>query len=278
MFLFSLLFPIGLYSFSFFEEKPASETSVSKPIIIEPIVIPSSVKEESNAEILNKLKEVTKEVFKNAEPSEDEVAEEVLGTLKVLAKSRTLEEEKNRLKRERIRKKKLAEKRERIRKKKLAEKRERIRKKKLAEKRERIRKKKLAEKRERIRKKKLAQKRERIRKKKLAEKRERIRKKKLAEKRERIRKKKLAEKRESRKKTILLGVQPSMYTLSKEQEKGYQHLEVVSQSQPFVLEREGKVKNPKQYQGTQKEVEFDALPWVETLGVVKVSKPFLKPQ
>lgn len=50
-FLSILLFTTTLYSFSIF-----SKNEESKPIIIKPITIPKSVKEEDNNEILEKLK------------------------------------------------------------------------------------------------------------------------------------------------------------------------------------------------------------------------------
>jgi len=119
-FLFALFVAIGLYSFYFFQEKKIfSDFSLSEPIHIEPIVIPDSVKEDSNSEILEKLKLATKEVFKNAQPSEDEIAQEVLVTLKALLiknredkrkKQKELLIEKEHKKREELKKKALARK------------------------------------------------------------------------------------------------------------------------------------------------------------------------
>jgi hypothetical protein len=269
-FLLSLLFPIGLYSFSLFEEKPSSETSVSKPIIIEPIVIPNSVKEESNAEIIEKLKEATKEVFENAEPSEDEVAKEVLIALKALLKSR--EENKQRMLDEKIKREKQKE---------LLQQKEREKRKKLERKRERA-KKKLLKQKELARKKEQA-KRKLAKEKASAKRKELARKKRLEEKRKLEKKKSLSLapkiipiKVRTLKEGIVLGEQHDIHTLSKDKERSFHHLEVVSESKPFVLEERPKIKNPKQYQGSQNRVKFDELPWVETLGVINVSKPYLK--
>ena len=278
MFLLALFIPIGLYSFSLFEEKPSSEVFVSKPIIIEPIVIPNSVKEESNAEILEKLKVATKEVFENAEPSEDEVAEEVLVALKALIKSR--EDKKQRVIDEKIKREKqkeLLRQKEREKKENLERERERVKKKLLKQKE-------LARKKEQA-KRKLAKERAYAKKKELA------RKKKLQEKRRLVRKRELEKKKalslapqiiparvKTVKEGIVLGEQQDVHTLSKDKERRFQHLEVVSESKTFVLEEKPKIKNPKQYQGSQNKVKFDELPWVETLGVVNVTKPFLKHQ
>ena len=277
-FLLSLLFPIGLYSFSLFDEKTSSETTVSKPIIIEPIVIPISVKEESNAEILEKLKVATKEVFKNAEPSEDEVAEEVLVALKALLKSR--EDKKQRVIDEKIKREKHKE----LLRTKEREKRERIERQRERAKKKLLKQKELARKKEQA-KRKLAKEKASAKKKELARKKRLEEKRRLVKKRELEKKKalslvpKITPKRvKTVKEGIVLGEQQDVHTLSKEKESRFQHLEVVSESKTFVLEEKPKIKNPKQYQGSQNRVEFDELPWVKTLGVVNVSKPFLKHQ
>jgi len=75
---------------------------------------------------------------------------------------------------------------------------------------------------------------------------------------------------------ILLGVQPNLYILSKEEQKKFKHLETVSKSKIFVLEDNLEIKNPQKYCEIEKEIEFEKLPFVETLGVVAVSKPFVK--
>jgi len=265
-FLLALLVPIGLSSFSLFDEKSSSETSVSKPIFIEPIVIPKSVKEESNAEILEKLKVATRETFKNAEPSEEEVAVEVLSQLRALAKSRerekqrVLEEEKKReKKRELLRKKELAKKKRLQREKEIAKKKRLQRKKEVAKRKE------LQRKKERAIKRKLQQKRV------LAKKRELEKKKVLVHA-----KKKIQVEVRTVRKGVVLGEHQDLHTLSKERERTFQNLEVVSESQPFTLEERANIRNPKKYQGVQKELKFDELPWVEPLGVVSVSTPFLK--
>ena len=276
-FLLALFIPIGLYSFSLFQEKASSEVSVSKPIMIEPIVIPNSVKEESNAEILEKLKVATKEVFENAEPSEDEVAEEVLIVLKALIKSREDKEQRvldEKIKRENQKKfllQKEREKRERLERKRERAKKKLLKQKALARKKEQA-KRKLAKKRAYAKKKELA------RKKKLQEKRRLVKKRKLEKKALSFSSKTKSTKIKTVKKDILLGVQQGIYTLSKEKERSFQNLAVVSKSKTFVLEERPKIKNPKQYQGSQPKVNFDELPWVETLGVINVSKPFLKHQ
>ena len=276
-FLFALFLPIGLYPFSLFSDKPSTEERVSKPIIIEPIVIPPSVKEESNIEILEKLKVATQEAFEHSEPSEDEVAKEVLARLTVLVKSR--EREQQRVIEEEKRGKKLKElkrKREQKKRKARLEKREREKRKRLAQEKARAKKRAYA-KREEAKRKALA------RKKRLEAKRRLERKRKLAQKRELEKKKALAlasKKASMRVRTvnkgIVLGEQHDIHTLSKEKERTFHNLEVVSQSKPFVLEERPNIKNPKPYKGVEKEVPFDALPWVESLGIVTVSKPFVK--
>lgn len=284
-FLFALFLPIGLYSFSFFSDKSSSEETVSKPTIIEPIVIPHSVKEESSAEILAKLKVATKEVFENTEPSEEEVAKEVLASLRALVKSR--EREKQRLLKEENKRKKLKELK---RKKEQEKKKERLRKREREKRKRLIREKELAKKKAYLKRKEQAKRKELARKKRVEEKRRLERQRRVAKKRELLKKRKLEKKKalalaskkastqlRTVKKGIVLGEQHDIHTLSKDKERTFHNLEVVSESKLFTLEEKPKIKNPKQYQGTQKEVEFDALPWVETLGVVKVSKPFLKP-
>ena len=277
-FLFALFLPIGLYPFSLFSDKTSAEETVSKPIIIEPIVIPPSVKEESNAEILAKLKIATKEAFEHIEPSEDEVAKEVLARLTALVKSRereeqrVIEEEKKRKELIELKRKKEQEKRKaRLRK------REREKKKRLLREKELAKKRAYAKKQEQIKRKALA------RKKRLEAKRRLERKRRLAKKRELEKKKALAlaSKKASMemrtvKKGIVLGEQQGIYTLPKDKERTFHQLEVISKSKPFTLEERPNIKNPKPYKGVEKEVPFDELPWAETLGVLTVSKPFLK--
>jgi len=276
MFLLALFIPIGLCSFSLFEEKESSEIAVSKPIIIEPIVIPNSVKEESNAEILEKLKVATKEVFKNAEPSEEEVAEKVLVALKALMKSR--EDEKQRVIDEKIKhekQKKLLRQKEREKREKLERKRERA-KKKLLKQKEFVRKK---EQKKLLKERAYAKKKELARKKKLQEKRRLVKKRELEKKKALSLAPQITHARvKTVKEGVLLGEQQDIYTLSKEEEKNFHNLEVVSKSKTFTLEDTPTIKSPKQYQGVQNKVKFDELPWVDTLGVINVSKPFLKHQ
>ena len=229
IFILTIFISIVLSFFSFFEEKISSEVPVSKPIIIEPIVIPKSVKEESNDEILEKLKLVTKEAFENAEPSEDEVAKEVLLILKSFVKVIESEKEKT-----------------------------------LLEKRKEI-----------TRKKKLLKVKELARKKKLAKE------KRLKKKIELKKKKALPVAMKISpvivKDAVVLEEEQDIYTFSKEEEENFNNLEVVSQSTTFTLEETPKIKNPKQYHDVQQEVNLEELPLVETLGVINVSKPFLKP-
>jgi len=277
IFLLALFIPIGVCSFSLFEEKESSKISVSKPIIIEPIVIPNSVKEESNAEILKKLKVATKEVFENAEPSEEEVAEKVLVALKALMKSR--EDERQRVIDEKIkheRQKKLLRQKKRKKREKLERKRERAKKKLLKQKE-------LARKKEQ-KKRKLAKERAYAKKKELAQK------KKLQEKRRLVKKRELDKKALSLapqitqikvkmvNEGVLLGKQQDIYTLSKDEKRSFKNLEIVSKSEIFILEERPKIKNPKEDKSIQKEVNFNELPLVETLGIIKISKPFTKYQ
>ena len=283
-FLFALFLPIGLYPFSLFSDKTSAEETVSTPTIIEPIVIPASVKEESDAEILVRLKEATKEVFEHAEPSEDEVAKEVLASLTALVKSRerekqrVIEEEKRRKKLKALKRKKEQEKRKaRLRKREREKKKRLFEEKERAKKRAYVKRKEEAKRKEFARKKRLDAKRRLERKRKLAEKR------KLAQKRALEKKKALAlaSKKASMeirtvKKGIVLGEQHDIHTLSKDKERTFHQLEVVSASKPFALEERPNIKNPKQYHGVEKELPFDELPWVESLGVLTVSKPFLK--
>ena len=255
-----------LFSFSLFDKEPPSNVSKPKPIYIEPIVIPKFVKEENDIEILEKLKEATKEAFENAEPSDSEVADEVLSRLRALAKSREEKEKALKRKRELEKKKALARKRELEKKKALAQKRELEKKKALARKRELEKKKALARKRELEKKKALARKRELEKKKALVQKRELEKKKALA----------LASKIEPKRVKNFLGEQKEIHTLSKEEEKTFHNLEVISVSKPFVLEDKPEIKSPKNEKGMQEEIELKKLPLVETLGVINVSEPFLE--
>ena len=199
IFLLALFVAIGLYAFFILEEKSSFEIFVSEPIHIEPIVIPNLVKEDSNSEILEKLKLATKEVFKNAQPSEDEVAQEVLVTLKALL-SKTQEDKKQKEMDEKIKREKQKEL--------------------LIEKEHK--------KRTELKKKALA------RKKRL--KKERM----LVKKREEAKKKEFARKKR--------------------------------------LEDKSKIENSQEYESSEEKDNFDNLPFVETLGVINVSKPFTKNQ
>ncbi len=212
-FLSILLFTTALYPFSIF-----SKNEESKPIIIKPIIIPKSVKEEDNNEILEKLKKETKETFNNAELPKNEVAKEVIDTLKKATKDIKSKEEKK------IKKKKNKKVFNKI---------------------------------------KNAKKRRKITKQKKLK-----RKKKIAEKIE------VSKKIKTVKEGIILGEQPTIYTLSKEEAKNFHNWEVISESKPFVLEDKPKIKSPKEYKEVQKDIDLNTLPLVETLGVVNVSKPF----
>jgi len=248
-FLIIISIALVLYAFFMFNEKLLPQVSVSKPIHIEPIIIPPSVKEDSDDEILEKLKLVTKEIFKNAQPSEDEIAQEVLLTLKALLKSKKEEDNKQ---------KDIDKKRE-------------LAKIKLLKEKEFIRKK------EELRKKEYA--RELDRKKKLEEKKRLASKKDLEEKIILFIAPKINhEKEKTIKESIILGEQQDIYTLSKEEEKKFHNLEIVSESETFILEEKTKIKNPIANKESEIEVNLDDLPLVETLGVINVSKPFLKNQ
>ena len=208
VFIVTFFISIVLSFFSFFEKELSSEVPISKPIIIEPIVIPKSVKEESNDEILEKLKLVTKEAFENAEPSEEEVAEEVLVILKSFVK--VIESEK---KKELARKKKQEEKH-------------------------------------------------------LKKKIELKKKKKTPIVQKKINPPIVKHLKED---DILLEKQQNIYTLPREEEESFKNIEVFS-----TLEERPEIKSPKATQTLQKEIDLEELPLVETLGVINVSKPFLK--
>lgn len=222
-FLSILLFTTTLYSFSIF-----SKNEESKPIIIKPITIPKSVKEEDNNEILEKLKKETKETFDNAELPKNKVAKEVLDILKKATKHINSKKEKKIKKRRKIFKKKKLN-----------------------------------------IKKKTVKKRQTINPKKLNIKKTIPKKKKITEKRREVTKK-----IKTVKKGIILGEQPNIYTLSKEEAKKFHNLEVISESKPFVLEDNPKIKEPKEYKKVQKDIDLNTLPLVETLGIVNISKPF----
>lgn len=76
-----IIFFITIYILYIFKDKIRDRREVYEPIIIEPIVIPSIVKEESNIEILNRLKEATRETFENSTIYDKRVADEVLTIL-----------------------------------------------------------------------------------------------------------------------------------------------------------------------------------------------------
>jgi hypothetical protein len=123
----------------------------------------------------------------------------------------------------------------------------------------------------------------------LAKKREAERKRVLAKKREAERERVLAKKREAEIERVLvknkeceerikieLGVQNDLHTLSSREEDFFKHLEVVSQSEPFVLEGVSEIKNPQKYNQVEKEIILEQLPLVKSLGIVAVSKPFVR--
>jgi hypothetical protein len=76
-----------------------------------------------------------------------------------------------------------------------------------------------------------------------------------------------------KKREVTLGEQDDLHYLSKEERKNFKNFEVVSVSKTFVLEEEQKIKSPEHYNGVEKEVKFEDLAFVETLGIVNVSTP-----
>jgi len=114
-------------------------------------------------------------------------------------------------------------------------------------------------------------------KKRAKERAEAIVKKRAKERAEAIVKKRAKERAEAIvKKRVILGDQHDLHILSTDEAKIFKNLEIVSESKPFVLEGKLEIKSPKKYSGAEKEIDFEALPFVETLGVVSVSKPFVK--
>ena len=118
---------------------------------------------------------------------------------------------------------------------------------------------------------------EAIVKKRAKERAEAIVKKRAKERAEAIVKKRAKERAEAiAKQRVILGDQHDLHILSTDEAKIFKNLEIVSESKPFVLEGKLEIKSPKKYSGAEKEIDFEALPFVETLGVVSVSKPFVK--
>jgi len=72
---------------------------------------------------------------------------------------------------------------------------------------------------------------------------------------------------------ISLGEQNDTHFLSQAEMENFKNLEVVSTSKVFTLEAEQEIKSPIPFQGVQKEVKFEDLKFVETLGVVSKSVP-----
>lgn len=237
IFLFSLFLSIGVYFFSLFNEKDSSNILHSKAIVIEPIVISSSVKEQENKEVLIKLKKEVTDSLKHTEPPEEEVAKEVLALLKALLKSREAKKEK-RLKEEESIKKSREIKENRAYLKRMEK-----------EKQKQAKRRADAKHKEALKRKEIAQKR--------------------------ALKKAVVPQIKTLKEGILLGEQKERHSLSQEEAKKFHNLEVVFESKAFTLEETPKVKSPKAYRGVEEnDVPLEQLPLVETLGVVKVSKPF----
>jgi len=282
LFLILLVVTILVYIFFLIEEK-----NKITPIYIEPIVIPKKViKEDNSSEILEKLKMVTDEVFENSELSTDMEAGAVLSKLKELEEKRA-EIIKEKLEKERIEKERVLALEKELKKRELARKHKIEKERAIALKRELARKKELAQKEKIEKERVLALKNELLRKRELEEK-ERIAKERaiaLKKRRELELKIKLAKKIELEDKEkiititgtkILLGEQHDLHTLSEKERKNFKHLEVVSESKPFILEKDIIVKSPKPYQGVQEDVKLEELPFAKTLGVIAVSKPFVK--
>ena len=72
---------------------------------------------------------------------------------------------------------------------------------------------------------------------------------------------------------ISLGEQNDIHTLSQREQKNFNHLEVVSVSDSFLLEGKQDIKSPIKSNIIEQEVKFEDLSFVETLGVVGKSIP-----
>lgn len=286
-----LLVTIGLYIFSTIEEQEV----FSESIYIEPIVIPKKVVEEDNdSEILNKLKLATEEVFKNSELSKEVEADEVLTVLQQFEKEREAKFQRElEIERELSRKKEFEEQREIEIKEEIARARAARERRAFMRKRKRLAKEKRLKEKQELAKRVEDEKKRKIAKVKELKKKEREKERKIAkakelkkiEKKSKLTMKKKPKPKIKKRKIVpfhsplritSLGIQQDLHTLSKEEREKFKHLEVVSVSKSFALERKLDIKSPIEYRGTKSEVKFEELPFVETLGVVAVSKPFVK--
>jgi len=254
---------LGFYIFPSLEQEEDIQL-----IYIEPIVIPEqAIEEDKESEILEKLKLATEEALEQSRLSEEEAME-------VLVNLKRIDEEK----RVALVEKRAEEKRVALAKKRAEEKRVALAKKRAKEKRVALAKKRAEEKRVALAKKRAKEKRVALSKKRAKEKRMARAKKIKREKRIALAMQSKFNRNSTIKKEnrVVLGVQPDLYTLSKEEQKKFKHLETVSHSKIFVLEDNLEIKNPEKYFEVEKEIAFEKLPFVETLGVVSVSKPFVK--
>jgi len=266
---------LGFYIFPSLEQEEDIQL-----IYIEPIVIPEqAIEEDKESEILEKLKLATEEALEQSRLSEEE-AMEVLVNLKRIDEEKrvALVEKRAEEKRVALAKKRAEEKRVALAKKRAEEKRVALAKKRAKEKRVALAKKRAEEKRVALAKKRAKEKRVALSKKRAKEKRMARAKKIKREKRIALAMQSKFNRNSTIKKEnrVVLGVQPDLYTLSKEEQKKFKHLETVSHSKIFVLEDNLEIKNPEKYFEVEKEIAFEKLPFVETLGVVSVSKPFVK--
>ena len=242
---------LGFYIFPSLEQEEDIQL-----IYIEPIVIPEqAIEEDKESEILEKLKLATEEALEQSRLSEEEAME-------VLVNLKRIDEEK----RVALVEKRAEEKRVALAKKRAKEKRVALAKKRAEEKRVALAKKRAKEKRVALSKKRAKEKR-------MARAKKIKREKRIALAMQSKFNRNSTIKKENR---VVLGVQPDLYTLSKEEQKKFKHLETVSHSKIFVLEDNLEIKNPEKYFEVEKEIAFEKLPFVETLGVVSVSKPFVK--
>ncbi len=92
-FLYTIFLIFIFFLFYIFYDEFEVREEIDTPIYIEPIVIPSLVKEESDIEILEKLKDATRETFNNSNYYDDKVADEVLGILKEVVKNKNIKKD-----------------------------------------------------------------------------------------------------------------------------------------------------------------------------------------
>ena len=252
-----------IYFVSSFPSEPSIQIK-EEVISIAPIVIPPNFESDKEVETLLQLKQAVNEASFNDKPSEEEEALEVL---QVLGASLPPEETPLVVKKKEVLKEKKIVKKDtpllvhKVIKKAKSHKKKLVKKEKKIIEKEKIHKKKLAIKEKKIIKKEIKKKI------KLVVIKEKVV---LTVVKKEIIKSKVT------KKEIFLGEHNDLHTLSKEEMKKYQHLEVVTESKPFKLDNLGEIKSPKQQKEEEKKIELDELPFVQTLGVVSKSNPFLQ--